>query len=342
MRSRARRLRGGFTLIELLVVIAIIGVLIALLLPAVQQARESARMTQCRNNLRQLGLAAINFESSYGKFPPGYLGSNPLAAINTGSNAWIGELPFLFPYMDLANVYNEFPAALTQVPAFVTPWTETGTPWPSYPSTTPRPFLTAQYRIPQLECPSDTINVPPTTGTMAFVHQYYDAAANTIFVSFQYYAPPTAIQLGKTNYLGVAGKYGHLGPSLAISGQRGQNLEGIFTDRNQKKLRDVTDGASNQLLFGETVGHIVSGQRQYVPSWISSGSLPTWPNIPPNHNGTILPPGDAFWSQFASKHAGGVLFCLADGSVRFINRNLNLTTYYALSGVSEGATVGDF
>src|SRR6476620_2609018 len=112
---RTRR-RTGFTLIELLVVIAIIAILIALLLPAVQQAREAARRTQCKNNLKQLGLAFHNYENSFLRFPPALTVTEP-------SGAWLGEgvykaatngvshnvhnfLEFLLPYIDQANLYN--------------------------------------------------------------------------------------------------------------------------------------------------------------------------------------------------------------------------------------------
>ena len=99
----------AFTLVELLVVIAILGVLIALLLPAVQAAREAARRTQCRNNLKQIGLAAHNFHNTHGRFPPGYLGST--AAVPTKTDIWtgqhVGALVFLLPYLEQNDIYLE-------------------------------------------------------------------------------------------------------------------------------------------------------------------------------------------------------------------------------------------
>src|SRR5882757_8514625 len=94
--------RRGFTLIELLVVIAIIAVLIALLLPAVQQAREAARRTQCKNNMKQLGLALHNYESSVTMFPPNLV---PGVNFNYSAGNW-GVLAYLSPYLDQSAVYN--------------------------------------------------------------------------------------------------------------------------------------------------------------------------------------------------------------------------------------------
>lgn len=138
-------LRSGFTLIELLVVIAIIAILIALLLPAVQQAREAARRTECKNKLKQIVLAAHNFHDVYDRFPPGYLGPDPTGEITaTGNNSYISGLTFLLPFMDQKNVYDIIDPTRLR-------FDEQGTlPWSSETTT----FTAAQARLPLFVCPS--------------------------------------------------------------------------------------------------------------------------------------------------------------------------------------------
>src|SRR5262249_6675768 len=107
-----KRKRSAFTLIELLVVIAIIAVLIGLLLPAIQKVREAANRMSCTNNLKQIGLAAHNYQSTFNKLPPGYLGplNDQLAQKSELSDVtiqWVGVLVYLLPYMELNQIYNQ-------------------------------------------------------------------------------------------------------------------------------------------------------------------------------------------------------------------------------------------
>jgi len=168
--TTAKTNRNGFTLIELLVVIAIIAILIALLLPAVQQAREAARRTQCRNNLKQIGLAMHNYHDTHKTLPPGYLDNDPLA--NTDNRNMLGWGTFLLPQLDQGNLYNQIGSS----GAFNGPWTSVSD-MTTASATVSTPY--ARTGITAFLCPSD----PSPEGVLnGKVYNY-----------------------GKSNYTGVAG-----------------------------------------------------------------------------------------------------------------------------------------
>lgn len=300
------RTRHGFTLIELLVVIAIIGVLIALLLPAVQKVREAANRTSCANNLKQLGLACHNYESAYKRFPPGYLGPIPNeqeygAAVNQIQH--VGLLVYLLPYVEQDNIYRQLRIDFDinhQGPA----WYINPTNW-----------QLAQTRIKLFECPSDNVgDDTPTQGTILAFHCFnYKADLvpntddNTDGVGFSL-DPSDPTVIGRTNYAGCAGLAGR-GTSLYWS-----NYEGIFTNRSRTTFASILDGTSNTLLLGEFTGGQQNGQRLYARSWMCSGVVPSWEGLPGDGQDPLSPP------VFESKHPGVVQFCFADGSVRSLRK----------------------
>ncbi|WP_010585760.1 DUF1559 domain-containing protein [Schlesneria paludicola] len=329
MRSIHRK--SGFTLIELLVVIAIIGVLVSLLLPAVQQAREAARRTQCNNNLKQLGLALHNYVEGFDRLPPG--GTRPTgAAITNGSNNnwgtnWITRI---LPYVDQANVYNQYDMNVEGRVA-------------------PNAALCSK-TLTALLCPSDTIGAP-------WVHPVSNY-------------PPKA----KGNY---AANFG-LGNPWSGTVWNNSAVRGPFRAHMYygAGFREITDGLSNTLFVAEIIqgkeagdvrgtwsfapGSFICGQS-YYPDDISPE-----PFLPLTPNGNALDdskkdrpsycsasnsdrdlrclayrPNQA--SQTArSKHIGGVLVCMGDGSGRFISDSINATVWGNILAISDGNVVGDY
>jgi prepilin-type N-terminal cleavage/methylation domain-containing protein len=203
----------AFTLIELLVVIAIIAILIGLLLPAVQKVREAAARTTCRNNLKQLGLAAHNYQSNYGNLPPGYNGPDPNIhytvggpSIFTGGTVhFTGVLWYLLPYVEQSAVWDQMPNMKSST--FVGQWWSVNPDW-----------TMAHTNIKVYVCPADTDD---RQHSAACLHTYAPNGITTgpnAAGAVLYYFPNYSA-LGKTNYLGVAGALGRepsLPPRLTV------------------------------------------------------------------------------------------------------------------------------
>ncbi len=351
--GKQNRERKGFTLVELLVVIAIIGILVALLLPAVQAAREAARRMQCSNRLKQLGLAAHNFHDVYHRFPPGYNGlltpdrsridnSRGLGGPGTWEQPWLGTHAYLLPYMEQQVIADKIMVefnplkfkddpAMPTVPSVMRPWWNDLTP-------TDSTWFIAKTRLPMLVCPSTDAYGLATNGTVAMIHTFNPPGTVTI----GYFGGNNG--LGLTNYLSCGGALG------TISGHWLDKYRGIFGNRSTYKFGDVADGTSNTLLFGEgglgkrwtrpDVNSSFSATKQFNFSWIGCGAMPTAWGLTTTPNPTALFWRHQTWYMYGSDHSGGLVqFTWADGAVRGLTLNVDRLAYRYVSGMKDGMRV---
>ncbi len=296
MKTRRTQPRG-FTLIELLVVIAIIAILIALLLPAVQQAREAARRTQCKNNLKQIGLAVENYESTYGAFPPGRLGCD---GINTGpcngntnkQRAGMSGFVLLLQFLEQQNLFDLVNIADA-------PYNQDST-W-----TTANHQTVLEARPSVYVCPSDT-SLPSVT--------------------------TNGFEAGTGSY---AFSHGTLGPSNGISTTMKIDNTGLFMYKEALGRSEITDGTSNTFVAGEVIdAHTDESYNRWSLGSRHLDCLRTTDNpvnTPPGTGITTSPYGIALNGAFASRHPGGAQFLFADGHITFVSENIDITTYRALS-----------
>ncbi len=321
------RTKKAFTLIELLVVIAIIAVLIALLLPAVQQAREAARRSQCKNNLKQIGLALHNYHDTYTVFPPGATSCKPCAAYQTDGRTGHAMYGDILPFLDQASMYNQLN------------WVIPGYAYYN-PSISVAHENVVKTKVPVYICPSST------TKTL-FVYGSSGSAA--MFTQ------------ETTHYVGIAGS----ARAASLAGRDYVGSGGTFFKNSKKSLRDMTDGASNSMIVGEYSGRAKgTGTKQDESSamdrvnpvpWYAfyetdGASAQTWhahktvaygPNLYWYSGGsTVSTPINQ--QSLKSEHVGGIHILLGDGGVRFISENIFLTTYFNLADISDAQTMGEF
>lgn len=245
LKQSARRERRGFTLIELLVVIAIIAILIALLLPAVQQAREAARRTQCKNHLKQIGLAFHNFESTYGRLPTSL--RPPSNATATAENARVAVLTDLLPYIDQAPIYNQYNKAINWNSGTNIPLSQTKIPPYSCPSdvdaavldTAPPSTTSGGLYVPGI---ASTSSYSPIFGIVPGV---FTTTLGLASAPENYVDPAEAYQTGGTGFTYVRGFFPK---NATISRTTGQQTEKGF------RFANVTDGLSNTLAIAESAG----------------------------------------------------------------------------------------
>jgi prepilin-type N-terminal cleavage/methylation domain-containing protein/prepilin-type processing-associated H-X9-DG protein len=348
-RSTSRR---GFTLIELLVVIAIIAILIALLLPAVQQAREAARRTQCRNNLKQLGLALHNYHDAYNTFP--YV---------SGFTANLGYswLPGALPYLDQAPLYNQFNFSTAVSCATM-----------QVAISTPLPFLGCPSEPAQLVRTDRAFPVTCATGTTNSTNAMATSYAGSYGDGFNNIPSSATDPYGGD---GAKARYGAGGcssnttwtpttacpaPGRGYGG--GPFHRGLFNytgDTPPVRMADVTDGTSNTIALTHITVLSTSNSNVWAASTggVYGTSLPinvimracgssngVWAT--PRCNGAtgILGQPISSWMGRgqSSYHSGGVNSTMADGSVRFISENISMFTYNALGSRAGGESVGDF
>ena len=316
--TKTGRRQMAFTLIELLVVIAIIAILIGLLLPAVQKVREAAARTQCSNNLKQIALGAMNYESAYGVLPPGNLGPMTTSTGGFFDAQWVGSLVFILPYVEQDNIYRQLTTSRDLSSIGPTPrgWWAVNPDW-----------SLAWSKIKTFRCPADNINGASETvnGCMVAIGlNVYPAGTTTNAITGGYFGGGNIYDLGITNYTGVAGSLGASKETVtsdAASGP-GANIsiyEGILTNRSKTSIVAIADGTSNTMMFGEGLGGLVRGQRDFAWSWMGVGTMPVKFGLAPNgganpaSNGANLNGG---WNYFSSNHTGIVQFAFGDGSVR--------------------------
>jgi len=314
--SRARLMRRGFTLVELLVVIAIIGILVALLLPAIQAAREAARRNDCRNHLRQFGVAAQNYVSTHKSFPTGGLGWGKAGDPNLGFGVeqpacWMYSI---LPYIEYGEVHS-LGKGLSVAKR--------------------RPFIKIAIEtvIPLYFCP--TRRRPES---VPFVHgtNYENADRPTVIVRNDYVASSGSDGAGNQPY--------SITVAAAVK-DRSLSKNGITLCGIAVKMKNVTDGTSKTLLYGEKALNtayieVLGGDDDNDQGWNLGydWDIIRWTAAPPTPDLKFTNKGDwgAHKNEFGATHTSGMQCVMADASVHSISYEINRNTFRILGSRNDG------
>jgi prepilin-type N-terminal cleavage/methylation domain-containing protein len=314
----------GFTLVELLVVIAIIGVLVALLLPAVQAAREAARRTQCSNNLKQIGLALLNYEDAQKSMPVGATGPSPKGGYGT---AWYVAI---LPYLEAGNLYDKFDLIGVNSP-------HTGLIYAGTNEDNGK--LVSGKFIPSLFCPSSPLPKWAMTDT----------------------TPPGPLGVVSPTYTGIGGAVDH-STTVNSDGQSNQHAArgkvshgGVLIMRIPQRLAAITDGTSNTIVVGEQSGWCFKSDGTKMNCRSDYGHGFTMGAAEDRYfNGTsvryaintrsweLKGIGDEFYGSnrpIQSAHPSVAACLLADASVQLYSQSMNLQTLYNLCNRDDGNTI---
>jgi prepilin-type N-terminal cleavage/methylation domain-containing protein len=311
-------MRRGFTLIELLVVIAIIAILIALLLPAVQQAREAARRTQCRNNLHQLALAMHNYHDTHKLFPPGVvLGSdaNCPQGSNPGHSAWL----LLLPFLDETSIYNA-----------------------------------CNFDRNTFCRNNGSVVVANTTVVRAYMDQFICPSSGTEDLDL---ASRTQNYLRRGDYRLSAGMTATGGSGASCgrwdmawpncmqypNGYGKPSSCGMFSANSEVSVELIEDGTSNTIMIAESYSILDDRKWGWATgeNYWNMGSTRIPPNLESGDADAITRAMCAQSHRFGSKHEGGLFVGFADGAVKFISENIDQTTWGALGTMSGNEIIDD-
>ncbi|WP_417389023.1 DUF1559 domain-containing protein [Gimesia sp.] len=305
--------KRGFTLIELLVVIAIIAILIALLLPAVQQAREAARRSQCKNNLKQIGLALHNYHDNFQTFPPGDV-RRTYGGVDSWTTSMLGWIPRILPFLDQSVIYNKINWEM-----------ESGV------SAAPNNSIRRE-KLTVVRCPSDSSRQPSSTyGPTNYMACRGTGASSTANIAGSIFAQNSNVRIrdiedGTTNTMMVSETYA----SAPFCSD--QPASGVCPASCR-----VASG------FPSYTGGAQQGYSWFYAQIYESHYFGTV--YPPNDKFPDCGAGSSTTAALLaarSKHVGGVHVLLADGSVRFGSENIDLSIWKDLGHPADGNVLGEW